>query len=216
LLADRGLLQGKRIGIDGNTLEANAARRSIVRRDNGESYEGFLQGLAQKSGAETPTRGDLGRVDRQRKRKGSNQEWVNPHDRDACISQMKDGRTRLAHKAGLAVDRETGAVVAVTLPEAHLGDTTTVKETLAEAGETVCTTDRAGSRDSARGSTAGEPGRHRRNGGGQAVYANRRRLPRPKGKRLLGQRGELIERSFAHCYDTGACDVRICASTRTF
>jgi transposase len=137
LLADRALLKGKRIGVDATTLEANAALRSIIRRDNGESYEEFLKGLAQESGIETPTREDLARVDRKRKKKTSNREWVNPHDRDARITKMKDGRTHLAHKAEHAVDMETGAVVAVTLQEAHLGDTTTVKETLAEAGETV-------------------------------------------------------------------------------
>src|SRR5216683_2352392 len=137
LLADAGLVKGKRVGIDATTLEANAALRSIVRRDNGESYEEFLKGLAQQSGIATPTRDDLARVDRKRKKKGSNQEWVNPHDRDARITKMKDGRTHLAHKAEHAVDMETGAVVAVTLQEADQGDTTTVKETLAEAGETV-------------------------------------------------------------------------------
>jgi transposase len=129
LLADAGLVNGKRIGIDATTLEANAALRSIVRRDNGESYEEFLKGLAQQSGVETPTREDLARVDRKRKKKGSNREWVNPHDPDARITKMKDGRTHLAHKADHAVDMDTGAVVAVTLQEAHLGDTTTVQET---------------------------------------------------------------------------------------
>ena len=137
LLADAGLVKGKRIGIDATTLEANAALRSIVRRDNAQSYEEFLKGLARQSGVETPTREDLARVDRKRKKKGSNREWVNPHDRDARITRMKDGRTHLAHKAEHAVDMDTGAVVAVTLQEAHLGDTTTVKETLAEAGTTV-------------------------------------------------------------------------------
>jgi transposase len=137
LLADAGLVKGKRIGIDATTLEANAALRSIVRRDNGESYEEFLKGLARQSGIETPTREDLARVDRKRKKKGSNQEWVNPHDRDARITKMKDGGTHLAHKAEHAVDMDTGAVVAVTLQEANLGDTTTVKETLAEAGVRV-------------------------------------------------------------------------------
>src|SRR5450432_4413892 len=76
-LADAGLVKGKRIGIDATTLEANAALRSIVRRDNGESYEEFLQGLARESGIETPTREDLARVDRKRKKKGSNKEWMN-------------------------------------------------------------------------------------------------------------------------------------------
>src|SRR5207245_8329188 len=86
-------------------LEANAAMRSIVRRDSGESYEEFLKGLAKKSGIETPTREDLARVDRKRKNKASNKDWVNPHERDARITKMKDGRTHLAHKAEHAVDR---------------------------------------------------------------------------------------------------------------
>jgi transposase len=242
LLADRGLLKGKRIGIDATTLEANAALRSIVRRDSGEGYEEFLKGLAQESGIETPTREDLARVDRRRKNKGSNREWVNPHDRDARITKMKDGRTHLAHKAEHAVDLETGAVVAVTLQEAHLGDTTTVKETLAEAGETVAQLIEREAEtapaeapqvnlggieevvaDKGYHSGAGleemkaigvrtyipekkQTGRRHwagKEGQQQAVYANRQRLQRPKGKRLLRQRGELIERSFAHCYDTG-------------
>lgn len=137
LLAEAGLVKGKQIGIDATTLEANAALRSIIRRDSGEGYEEFLKGLARQSGIATPTREDLARVDRKRKKKGSNREWVNPHDPDARITKMKDGRTHLAHKAEHAVDMETGAVVAVTLQEAHLGDTTTVKETLAEAGTAV-------------------------------------------------------------------------------
>jgi len=242
LLADRGLLKGKRIGIDATTLEANAALRSIVRRDSGESYEEFLKGLAQKSGIETPTREDLARLDRKRKKKGSNQDWVNPHDRDARITKMKDGRTHLAHKAEHAVDMETGAIVAVTLQEAHRGDTTTVKETLAEAGETVAELiEREAEKtpvESPKVNLGGieevvaDKGYHsgpaleemkaagvrtyipekkqtgQRHWVGkeaqqQAVYANRQRLQRPKGKQLLRQRGELIERSFAHCYDTG-------------
>jgi len=104
LLRDQGLLKGKTVGIDATTLEANAAMRSIVRRDSGESYEEFLKGLAKKSGIETPTRKDLARFDRQRKNKASNKDWVNPHDRDARITKMKDGRTHLAHKAEHAVD----------------------------------------------------------------------------------------------------------------
>jgi transposase len=242
LLADRGLLKGKRIGIDATTLEANAALRSIVRRDSGEGYEEFLNGLAQESGIATPTREDLARLDRQRKNKGSNREWVNPHDRDARITKMKDGRTHLAHKAEHAVDLETGAVVAVTLQEAHLGDTTTVKETLAEVGETVAqlieretqTAPAEAPRVNLGGieEVVADKGYHSgagleemkavgvrtyipekkqtgqrhwagKEGQQQAVYANRQRLQRPKGKRLLRQRGELIERSFAHCYDTG-------------
>ena len=88
-----------------------AALRSIVRRDTGESYEAFLTRLAEASGIATPTRADLARVDRKRKKKGSNDDWTHPDDPDARITKMKDGRTHLAHKAEHAVDLETGAVV---------------------------------------------------------------------------------------------------------
>jgi transposase len=242
LLADGGLVKGKRLGIDATTLEANAALRSIVRRDNGESYEDFLKGLAQQSGIATPTREDLARVDRKRKKKGSNDDWVNPHDPDARITKMKDGCTHLAHKAEHAVDMDTGAVVAVTLQEADLGDTTTVKETLAEAGATVAELieREADSRPAKKPQVnlggieevVADKGYHsgpvlkemkragvrtyipekkqtgKRHWVGKeeerdVVYANRQRLQRPKGKRLLRKRGELIERTFAHCYETG-------------
>jgi transposase len=112
VLARKGLLQGKTLGVDATTLEANAALRSIVRRDSGEGYQEFLIRLAQESGIETPTREELARLDRKRKKKGSNREWVNPHDPDAKITKMKDGRTHLAHTAEHAVDLEAGAVVA--------------------------------------------------------------------------------------------------------
>src|SRR5271157_4054184 len=137
VLADHGLLQGQRIAIDATTLEANAAMRSIVRRDTGASYEEFLRGLAKASGIETPTREDLARLDRKRKKRTSNKHWKSPADGDARIAKMKDGRTHLAHKAEHAVDLDTGAVVAVTLQEADKGDTTTMDQTLCEAGETV-------------------------------------------------------------------------------
>ena len=97
-----------------------------MRRDTGESYQEFLTRLAKASGIETPTRADLARLDRKRKKKGSNEDWKHPHDPDARITKMKDGRTHLAHKAEHAVDLETGAIVAVTLQGADQGDTTTI------------------------------------------------------------------------------------------
>ena len=93
--------------------------------------------LAQASGIETPTRADLAKLDRKRPKKGSNQDWTHPQDPDARITKMKDGRTHLAHKAEHAVDLETGAIVAVTLQGADQGDTTTIQETVAEAGERI-------------------------------------------------------------------------------
>jgi len=121
-LADAGLVKGKTIGIDATTLEANAALRSIVRRDTGATYQKFLTQLAQASGIETPTREDLARIDRKRKKKGSNDDWTHPHDPDAKITKMKDGRTHLAHKDEHAVDLETGALVGITVQDADGGD----------------------------------------------------------------------------------------------
>ena len=134
-LSMAGLVKGKTVGIDATTLEANAALRSIVRRDTGEGYEEFLTRLAKASGISTPTRADLARIDRKRKKKGSNDDWMHPHDPDAKIAKMKDGRTHLAHKAEHAIDLETGAIVGVTVQNADEGDTTTIQQTLPESAE---------------------------------------------------------------------------------
>jgi|SRR5579871_5405598 len=109
---EKKLLKGVTIGVDATTLEANAALRSIVRRDTGERYEEFLTRLAKESGIETPTREQSAKLDRKRPKKGSNEDWTHPHDPDARITKMKDGRTHLAHKAEHAVDMETGAMPA--------------------------------------------------------------------------------------------------------
>jgi transposase len=227
-LADAGLVKGQTVGIDATTLEANAALRSIVRRDTGESYHDFLTKLAHASGIETPTRADLARIDRKRKKKGSNDDWMNPHDPDAKITKMKDGRTHLAHKAEHAVDLETGAVVAVTVQDADEGDTTTSRDTLTAAAEQIeaVVPDGDGLKEvvadkgyhsnqelvdlEAVGvrSYISEPDRGRRNWKNNAeardaVYRNRRRIRGARGKRLLRQRGERLERPFAHLYETG-------------
>ena len=238
-LAEHDLIDGKTLGIDATTLEANAALRSIVRRDTKESYEEFLTRLAQKSGIETPTREDLAKLDRDRPHKGSNQEWEHPHDPDARIAKMKDGTTHLAYKAEHAVDlgeHGSGAVLAVTLPGADQGDTATLLPTLAEAtqqlealsqdaetcdrirpdGPAEVVTDKGYHSNETMTDLAeleirsytSEPDRGRRNWTDQeaaqaAVYANRRRIRGARGRRLLSRRGEFIERSFAHNYETG-------------
>jgi transposase len=137
ILAEEGLVEGKTVSIDATTLEANAALRSLVRRDNGQKYDDYLKDLAKAAGMENPTREELARLDRRRKKKGSNKEWKNPYDPDARIAKMKDGSTHMAHKAEHAVDLSSGALLAVTLQGADQGDTTTIHQTLAEAGEAV-------------------------------------------------------------------------------
>jgi len=135
LLAEQGLIKGKTVGIDATTLEANAALRSIVRRDDGRGYQEFLTDLAKTSGIETPSRADLAKLDRKRSKKGSNDDWEHPHDPDARITKMKDGRTHLAHKAEHAVDMDSGAVLGVTVQPADRADTRSVYATLSEASD---------------------------------------------------------------------------------
>jgi len=231
-LATGGLVQGKTIGVDATTLEANAALRSIVRRDTGETYQEFLTKLAEASGIKTPTRAALARLDRKRKKKGANKDWTHPHDPDARITKMKDGRTHLAHKAEHAVDLDTGAIVAVTVQGADQGDTTTIDQTLAETVDQLLTVKQATgdaialatdvvadkgyhSRDKVRElndvgfrTYISEPDRPPQGWIGQhaerdAVYANRRRIKGARGRRLLRRRGERLERPNAHLYETG-------------
>jgi len=231
-LSTAGLVRGKTIGIDATTLEANAALRSIVRRDSGESYEEFLTTLAKASGIGTPTRADLARIDRKRKKKGSNDDWTHPHDPDAKITKMKDGRTHLAHKAEHAIDLDTGAIIGVTIQGADKGDTETIEETLPEAAEQLeavaIVTDNVvrvieevvadkgyHSRRAVHDlemleirTYISEPDRGPQSWNDQeaqrdAVYANRRRIRGDRGKRLLRKRGELLERPCAHLYETG-------------
>ena len=133
---------------------------------HGESYEEFLRGLAKASGIETPTREDLARLDRKRKKRTSNKEWKSPADGDARITKMKDGRTHLAHKAEHAVDLDTGAVVAVTLQGADQGDTTTLVRRWVKPGWRWRSRS-ARSGVAARRSAAGERGRDRRDGNRQ-------------------------------------------------
>jgi transposase len=230
-LAAAGLLKGRTVAIDATTLEANAAMRSIVRRDTGESYQEFLTRLAVESGIKTPTREALARLDRRRKKRTSNKDWENPSDPDAKITKMKDGRTHLAHKAEHAVDLDSGALVAVTLHGADVGDTTSLVETAIAAAEQIEAARAASATPAALTEIVADKGYHsnqtmidleavavrtyiaepergRRHwtqtSDAQApVYGNRRRVRGARGKRLLRCRGEYVERSFAHVYDTG-------------
>ena len=232
VLATADLIKGKTIGIDATTLEANAALRSIVRRDSGDTYQEFLTRLAQASGIETPTRADLARLDRTRPQKGRNTDWEHPHDPDARITKMKDGRTHLAHKAEHAVDMETGALVGVTVQGADQGDTTTIAETLTAAAEDLEAVAAVTDADTGvinavvadKGyhsnqvltdlaaldlrSYIAEPDRGRRHWtknavARDAVYANRRRIRGTRGVAWLRRRSEYLERPNAHLYDTG-------------
>jgi transposase len=226
ILAEEGLVVGQTVSVDATTLEANAAMRSIVRRATGQSYEAFITALAEAEGIEAPNREQLARFDRKRKKTMSNQDWRSPDDPDSRIAKMKDGRTHMAYKAEHAVDLDTGALLAVTLPPADLGDTSTIGDTFNEAQKRLQTITHASApeivADKGYHSDAvleemaelgirtyiAEPDRGRRKWDGKGsqqkrVYANRRRLRGNRSKRLQRRRSELTERTFAHMYDTG-------------
>ena len=233
LVAARGLVRGERIGVDGSTMEANAALRTIVRRDHGESYREMLTRMARKSGIDTPSAEDLARFDRRRKGKTlSNADWKSATDPEAKIAKMKDGTTHLAYKPEHAVDLDTGVVVAAPIHPADEGDTTTLSPTLeaaacnlaevglapSEAAPCVIVADKGyHARDQLKALDGGvwktriaepDPANgylrwHGDEAARKAVYANRARLRSGIGRQTMRRRGELVERSFAHILDRG-------------
>ena len=231
-LAEHGLIQGDRIGVDASTMEANAALRAIVRRDSGEGYREMLNRLAKESGIATPTADDLIRLDRNRQGKRlSNQDWTSPTDPQAKIAKLKDGRTRLAYKPEHAVDLDTGAIVAAEIHPANQGDTKTLPGTLAAAEANLAAVDAAPTVEDPAELIA-DKGYHSRDGlkdledgawksriaekkvwgvhrwrdddaARRAVYNNRARLRSGVAKEAFKLRAELVERSFALTLDRG-------------
>jgi transposase len=226
----RGLLHGKTILVDSTTLEANAAMRSIVRKDTGEDWTQYLTRLAQAEGIEEPTAEDLARFDQQRKdKKVGNQDWQSRTDPEARITKMKDGTTHLAYKAEHAVDVDSGMIVAAAIEPAGAADGETIKSRVIDAQINLI---RAGSPQAVE-EAVGDKGYHKteslewlavagirtyipekkergkrrwRNWTAQqnkAYRNNRRRTQGVRGRRLLRRRGELVERSFAHVCVTG-------------
>jgi Transposase and inactivated derivatives len=233
LLAQAGLLQAKRLGIDASTMEANAALRSIVRRDTGEGYKAMLESLAKENGIQTPTLSELAAFDRKRKdKKVSNKDWKSPIDEDARIAKLKDGRTHLAHKAEHVVDLDCGAIVCAKLHHADEGDTKTIHKTLKDTKSTLRTVKKkAAPKYDRPADLVADKGYHSRDvlkildsafrsrisvpkvtgisrwhgdhDARRAVHNNRMRTQSAKGKALLRKRGEFVERSFAHSLDSG-------------
>jgi transposase len=232
LVAEKGLIRGKRIGVDASTMEANAALRTIVRREGGRTYREMLTQMAKESGIETPSADDLVRLDRNRKgKKLSNEEWTSQTDPDARIAKLKDGRTHLAYKPEHAVDLDTGVIVAAALHPADQGDTTTIEGTLAAAEKNLAQVDAAPTNQDpselvadkgyhsravlkdlnggvwkTRIAEPKQPGFSRWHGDDEArfaVYANRTRLGSRVGKEAMRLRAEIVERSFAHNLDRG-------------
>jgi transposase len=155
ILVKENLLRGKKIGVDATTLESNASLRALIHNVSGKSYREYVKGLMAEdpNEPEDPGPDDISRFDRRRKGKRlSNKDWGNPHNRDAKVTRMKDGRTHFAEKCEHAVDLETGAVIAVTVQGADLGDTTTLDVTLEAVNENL-----AAIKDSLKRKQAEEP-----------------------------------------------------------
>lgn len=229
LLEQKGVLRGKAVAIDATTLEANAAMKSIVRKDSGEDWKQYLQGLAKAEGIESPTEADLRRLDRARKdKKVSNDQWESPTDPDSRIAKMKDGRTHLAYKAEHAVDLESEAIVAATVTFADKSDPRSAPVTLSLAEANLVLAGSAtqitetvmdkGYHDNGllaalakRGVRTYIPERRQKvrrwtdkPAAQEAAFrANRQRVRGAKGRRLNRWRSERCERTFAHVCETG-------------
>lgn len=224
------LLKGKAVAVDATLLEANAAMKSIVRRDTGEDWKEYLRRLAKEAGIENPTDEELRRFDKKRQgKKVSNQEWVSATDPDARIMKMKDGRTHLAYKAEHAIDLDSGLLLAATVHHGDRADSESLIESLVTAQTNLIW---SGSEAEIRNVPA-DKGYHKaetlawcRSHGirtyipereskmkrkwtdkpedwREAYHNNRRRVRGRRGKRLQRLRSEHVERSFAHVCETG-------------
>jgi len=231
LAAEKGLLRGKTVAVDATTLEANAAMKTIVRRDTGEDWNDYLRRLLQEQeGVENPTDEDLRRFDRQRKDKRvSNEEWMSATDADSRIAKMKDGRTHLAYKAEHVIDLDTELVLAASIRHADEGDAETLVDSVMEAQTHLS----EASIDAQIEEAVADKGYHatdtleladwlnirtyiperKQKGKRQwkkvsaakrrAFLNNRRRTRGARSKRLQRKRSERVERSFAHLCDSG-------------
>ena len=231
ILRTEKLLKGKTIGVDATTLEANAAMRSIVRRESGKAYDTYIKELAKaemeaEGIEEEPDAREARRRDRKRKKKGGNKEWESPTDPDAQITKMKNGSTRMGLKVEQAIDMDSGAVVAVTLHGGSVGDCQSGPETVREAnvncGAVTGKIPESVVADAGYHSdqTLSYLDRH-----GQKPYLAQRKQKRvfgpenqraekryrrnerlngnSRGKRLQRSRGEKVERPFQLLYDRG-------------
>jgi transposase len=142
IAAEKKLLSGKAVGVDSTLLEANAAMKSIVRRDTGEGWKAYVTRLMREEGAiepeHEPSDEEIRRFDKQRKnKKVSNEEWVSPSDPESRITQMKDGRTHLAYKAEHVVDLKSDVILAAEIYPADHADTQTLVDSVMEAVQNV-------------------------------------------------------------------------------
>lgn len=226
----KGLLKGKTLGVDTTTLEANAAMKSIVRKDSGKGWKEYVRGLAEEAGIDDPDDEDIRRFDRGRRdKKVSNKDWKSPTDPDARIGKMKDGRTKLSYKAQHAIDLDTELVVGATIHHATDPDGELLKSAMVEVAGTLGGAGHAEQFDE----VAADKGYHKAStlewlaareirtyiperrtrqkrrwmdkpeSRERAFRANRRRVAGNHSRELQRRRSERVERSFAHVCNTG-------------
>lgn len=230
LAEEQGFFRGKLAGIDATLLEANAAMKSIVRRDTGDAWKEYVRQLAAEEGVEIEDDDDLRRFDKKRKnKKVSNKDWKSATDPDSRIMRMKDGRTHLSYKAEHAIDLETDLAIAAEIYFGDESDGNTIARTARRAQEQII---QITGQDLLRDVVA-DKGYHAAQTlvdlGGQglrsyipereekyerrwtdkpeeqekAYRANRRRVLGARNKKLQRLRSEYTERSFAHTCETG-------------
>jgi transposase len=230
MAAARGLLGGKTVAVDATFLEANAAMKTIQRKDTGDDWKAYLRKLAAEAGLENPSDEELRRFDKKRKgKKVSNKDWESPADPDSRIAKMKDGTTHLAYKAEHVVDLDSNLVLSAEVQAADRADSVTLPESVASAQINLM---RAGSEtvieevvadkgyhqvelladcaDEGLRTYIPEPRRpadrswgDKPEGWEQAYRNNRRRVQGARSKRLQKRRSEYVERTFAHVCETG-------------
>ena len=225
---DKKLLRGKTVAVDATTLEANAAMRTIVRKDTGEDWKEYVKGLMAEEGVESPTDEEVRRFDKKRKKKVSNKEWQSPTDPDSRITKMKDGTTHLAYKAEHTVDLDSEFVLAAAVHTADQADSATLVDSVLHAQTNLVL---AGSEQEIEEAVA-DKGYHKAetlaecehfntrtyipepqgkdynwenkpSSWREATLRNRRRVQGSRSKRLQKKRSEFVERSFAHVCETG-------------
>jgi transposase len=232
-LREHGLLKGRHLGIDSSVMEANASLRSLVERNTEESYWDYVRRLAGEAGIDPNDLDGLRRFDRNRPgRKTSNEQWVNPHEREARIGKTKDGTTAMIYKPEHVVDLESGAIVAAEVLPGDQGDTQGLSERIVEAGVTLhqvmpevpveklvqsATADKGyfaleeitAMQRLAIKTVISDPQEQKRRHN-RLTKEDRQALQRAKrtreskyGKALLRQRGPHLERSFRHLLDEG-------------
>lgn len=221
---EKQLLKGKTVAVDSSTLEANAAMKSIVRRDTGEEWRDYVARLMKEEGVvapdHTPTDEEVRNYDKKRKdKKVSNEEWVSETDPAARIARMKDGTTHLAYKAENVVDLDSSLIMAAEVYDGDRADVATLEDSLhaaqtnqREAGSDVVITDVAADKGYHSAETLGtiaeetpyrtyipEPKR-RRKGHRKGPHRGNRKPPAQRKavlanrRRMKGDRGKRLQR----------------------